>query len=75
MKSVVLAGGKGSRLYPVTRVTNKHLLQVFGCPTIYYPIQTVVEEVEGGMRTSRINYGRFRQSELISFEDPKEKQP
>ncbi len=42
MKGVVLAGGAGSRLYPLTRVTNKHLLPVHNQPMIYYPIQTLV---------------------------------
>ncbi len=42
MKGVVLAGGLGSRLRPLTAVTNKHLLPVFNQPMIYYPIQTLV---------------------------------
>ncbi len=43
MKGVVLAGGLGSRLYPLTKVTNKHLLPVYNKPMIYYPIETLVE--------------------------------
>src|SRR6202022_4960288 len=43
MKGVVLAGGKGSRLYPLTRVTNKHLLPVYDRPVVFYPIQTLVD--------------------------------
>src|SRR6266481_4217565 len=42
MKGVVLAGGLGSRLRPLTAVTNKHLLPVHNQPMIYYPIQTLV---------------------------------
>jgi glucose-1-phosphate thymidylyltransferase len=42
MKGVVLAGGTGSRLHPLTRVTNKHLLPVYDKPMVYYPIQTLV---------------------------------
>src|ERR1700744_6047231 len=43
MKGVVLAGGSGSRLYPLTKITNKHLLPVYNKPMIYYPIQTLVD--------------------------------
>lgn len=42
MKGVVLAGGLGSRLSPLTRVTNKHLLPVYDLPMIFYPIQALV---------------------------------
>ncbi len=42
MKGVVLAGGLGSRLRPLTAVTNKHLLPIYDQPMIYYPIQTLV---------------------------------
>ena len=43
MKGVVLAGGLGSRLYPLTKITNKHLLPVYNEPMIYYPIRKLVE--------------------------------
>ena len=42
MKGVILAGGLGSRLRPLTLVTNKHLLPVYDKPMIYYPIQALV---------------------------------
>lgn len=42
MKGVILAGGLGSRLHPLTKITNKHLLPVHDQPMIYYPIRTLI---------------------------------
>ncbi|HEY7089221.1 MAG TPA: sugar phosphate nucleotidyltransferase [Tepidisphaeraceae bacterium] len=42
MKGVILAGGTGSRLFPLTKVTNKHLLPIYNKPMIYYPIECMV---------------------------------
>src|ERR1039458_4911781 len=43
MKGIVLAGGLGSRLYPLTKITNKHLLPVYNEPMVYFPIRTLAE--------------------------------
>ncbi len=43
LKGVILAGGLGKRLGPLTKITNKHLLPVYDCPMIYYPLSCLVE--------------------------------
>lgn len=55
MKGVILAGGTGSRMYPLTKVTNKHLLPVYDKPMIYYPMETLIN---AGIKDIMIVSGR-----------------
>ncbi|HII30230.1 spore coat protein [Candidatus Woesearchaeota archaeon CG08_land_8_20_14_0_20_47_9] len=64
MKGVLLAGGTGSRLRPVTRVTNKHLLPVYNKPMIYYPLQTLID---CGIKDIMIVSGREHAGHFLSL--------
>lgn len=55
MKGVILAGGTGSRLYPLTKVTNKHLLPIYDKPMICYPMETLIN---AGIKDIMIVSGR-----------------
>lgn len=62
-KGVILAGGLGTRLYPLTHVTNKHLLPVYDRPMIFYPIDTLVR---GGIRDLLIVIGGPHAGHFVS---------
>lgn len=64
MKGVILAGGTGSRLFPLTKVTNKHLLPVGKYPMIYYPIYKLIE---AGIREILIVTGKEHMGSVVNL--------
>lgn len=64
MKGIVLAGGTGSRLFPLTKVTNKHLLPVGSKPMIYYPVEKLVE---AGIREILIVTGTEHMGDVVNL--------
>ncbi len=64
MKGVILAGGLGTRLYPLTKITNKHLLPVYDRPMIYYPIETLLN---AGIRDIMIVTGGRKSGDFLSL--------
>ena len=64
MKGIILAGGTGSRLYPLTKVTNKHLLPVGKYPMIYYPIYKLQE---AGIKDIMIVTGKEHMGSVVNL--------
>lgn len=64
MKGVILAGGLGTRLYPLTKITNKHLLPIYDRPMIYYPIEALVA---GGITDIMIVTGGKKSGDFLSL--------
>src|SRR5688572_8549123 len=64
MKGVILAGGLGTRLFPLTKITNKHLLPVYDRPMIYYPIQAMVN---AGIKDIMIVTGGRKSGDFLSL--------
>ncbi len=64
MKGVILAGGLGTRLFPLTKITNKHLLPVYDRPMIYYPIETLVN---AGIEDIMIVTGGRKSGDFLSL--------
>jgi glucose-1-phosphate thymidylyltransferase len=64
MKGVILAGGLGTRLYPLTKITNKHLLPIYDRPMIYYPIEALIN---AGIRDIMIVTGGKESGDFLSL--------
>src|SRR5690349_8777528 len=64
MKGVILAGGLGTRLFPLTKITNKHLLPVYDRPMIYFPIEALVK---GGIDDIMIVTGGRKSGDFLSL--------
>jgi glucose-1-phosphate thymidylyltransferase len=64
MRGVILAGGTGSRLFPLTKVTNKHLLPVGQKPMIYYPLEVLLD---GGITQIAIVTGTDHMGDVVTL--------
>lgn len=64
MRGVILAGGSGTRLFPLTKVTNKHLLPIYDTPMIYYPLRTLIN---AGIKDIHIISGRGHAGHILEL--------
>lgn len=64
MKGIILAGGSGSRLSPLTKVTNKHLLAVYNKPMIFYPLYTLIN---GGIKDIIVISGKWHAGHILEL--------
>ncbi len=64
MKGIILAGGKGTRLMPLTKITNKHLLPIFNRPMVEYPLQTLLR---AGIKEILIISGREHAGDFVEY--------
>ena len=64
MKGIILAGGTGSRLHPLTKATNKHLLPIGSFPMIHYPITSLTN---AGVRDIMVITGTEHMGDMVSF--------
>ena len=64
MKGIILAGGRGTRLLPLTKITNKHLLPIYNCAMIDYPLQTLLK---AGIKDILIISGREHAGDFIEY--------
>lgn len=64
MKGIILAGGSGTRLYPLTKITNKHLLTIYNKQMIYYPLMTLIN---GGIKDITIVAGKGHAGQFLEL--------
>ncbi len=67
MKGVILAGGLGTRLRPLTLATNKHLLPIYNQPMVFYPIRTLVKAGITDVQNEYIKAGKMRWEKLTGY--------